>query len=580
MTSTTYFGITLYNDTSDADKTFNAFKNDVAGDVSSNMTKIADKLHALDVAVASSSSGGLPRVVGTLSSNTYISSDTNVSGYIDGTCILLNVNMPNSGDSSLKISNLSATAYPLKKINTSGNYVALQANDLAANRNYFFVFLTTPNAWILVSSSSSDQINTIGTAGDLIKINTDNTLATSGIQSSTISTHLSSVDNPHATSAENLVILTNNSETNNATTSKHGFLLKGTAPSTDTQVAVVGLVQGDTNYGLKDLYSSSGSPSDIVKTGASSGTSLTAARKDHSHNGLPSSYLSTDGTLGASSPLDTLIPTQKAVKTYSDSLFSTNKAFTLQAVIDCSGSPDFPVGVAGDVHPISVSGKIGGSSGISVIAGEMIVCNTSTVSGNYATVGANWNILQNHINSPVSTSTSSVSDGAVVIFDGTAGNLIKANTSNNIPNVSPGTTGNIMISNGTNWVSSTKLPIGTVVGTTDTQTMTNKRISKRVVSVTQSATPAINTDNGDIFQITGLAQAITSMTNSLTGTPNSGDMIMIQITDNGTGRAIAWGASFASTTISLPSTTLTSTMLRVLFQRNNANTIWDCIGVV
>lgn len=53
-----------------------------------------------------------------------------------------------------------------------------------------------------------------------------------------------------------------------------------------------------------------------------------------------------------------------------------------------------------------------------------------------------------------------------------------------------------------------------------TETNMNANSSgKRVVVTTQSATPAINTNNGDIFQITGLAQAITSMSSSLTGNP-------------------------------------------------------------
>lgn len=56
----------------------------------------------------------------------------------------------------------------------------------------------------------------------------------------------------------------------------------------------------------------------------------------------------------------------------------------------------------------------------------------------------------------------------------------------------------------------------TLVGRATTDTLTNKRVTKRVVVTTQSATPSINTDNGDIFQITGLAQAITSMTTNLT----------------------------------------------------------------
>lgn len=101
---------------------------------------------------------------------------------------------------------------------------------------------------------------------------------------------------------------------------------------------------------------------------------------------------------------------------------------------------------------------------------------------------------------------------------------------------------------------------------------------KRILVVTQSATPAMDTDNGDIMQITGIAQAITSMTTSLTGTPAEGDMIEIQFTDNATARAITWGASFVATTVALPTTTVLSVMLRVLFQRTGSS--WACMAVV
>ena len=135
----------------------------------------------------------------------------------------------------------------------------------------------------------------------------------------------------------------------------------------------------------------------------------------------------------------------------------------------------------------------------------------------------------------------------------------------------------LAIANGGTWA--TTLAWASITTYTGTATLTNKRITKRVVVTTQSATPAINTDNWDIFQITWLAQAITSMTTNLTWTPVAWDMMIIQITDNWTARAITWGASFASTTVTLPSTTVISTMLRVGFQRNNANTVWDCIAV-
>lgn len=114
-----------------------------------------------------------------------------------------------------------------------------------------------------------------------------------------------------------------------------------------------------------------------------------------------------------------------------------------------------------------------------------------------------------------------------------------------------------------------------------TNTLTNKRVTRRTSIVTQSATPAINSDNMDIAQITGLAQAITSMTTSLTGTPSDCDLLEIQITDNGTAQAITWGTSFANGgTINLPLTTVISTMLRVLVEYQTTASLnkWVCVA--
>jgi hypothetical protein len=111
------------------------------------------------------------------------------------------------------------------------------------------------------------------------------------------------------------------------------------------------------------------------------------------------------------------------------------------------------------------------------------------------------------------------------------------------------------------------------------QTFTNKRITSRVVTVTQSATPAINTDNTDVASIVSLAQAITSMTTSLTGTPVDGDGLLIRLTDNGIARAITWGASFEASTVALPTTTIASAMLCVEFIWNTVTAKWRCVGV-
>lgn len=131
----------------------------------------------------------------------------------------------------------------------------------------------------------------------------------------------------------------------------------------------------------------------------------------------------------------------------------------------------------------------------------------------------------------------------------------------------------------TTWAGKTA-PSGTVVGTTDTQTTTNKRNTKRSVPVTAGATPTINTDNGDIFTITGLAANITSLTTNLSGTPNDGDMMLMEITDNGTARTITPGASFAGTTAFAITalTTITSKKLSLLWKWSSAISKWELVG--
>lgn len=110
------------------------------------------------------------------------------------------------------------------------------------------------------------------------------------------------------------------------------------------------------------------------------------------------------------------------------------------------------------------------------------------------------------------------------------------------------------------------------------QTLNYKRIPPRVTEETSSATPTINTDNCDIFQVTALALAITSFTTNLSGTPTDGQKLMIEVLDNGTARAIAWGASFANGPGTLPTTTTLSKWLYVGFEWSASRSKWICLA--
>ncbi len=111
-----------------------------------------------------------------------------------------------------------------------------------------------------------------------------------------------------------------------------------------------------------------------------------------------------------------------------------------------------------------------------------------------------------------------------------------------------------------------------------TVTLTNKRIRIRTNTVTSSATPSINTDSTDEFTITALSTDITSFTSGLSGTPDNGDMLLIRILDNGSARTISWGASFSQRGAALPSTTVASKYLYVLFIWNSTASSWDCVS--
>lgn len=104
------------------------------------------------------------------------------------------------------------------------------------------------------------------------------------------------------------------------------------------------------------------------------------------------------------------------------------------------------------------------------------------------------------------------------------------------------------------------------------------RKKSRITTITSSATPTINTDNCDAVTITALAAAITSMTTNLTGTPNNFDELIIRIKDDGTARAITWGASFEAKGVALPTTTVISKVLTVAFVYDTVTSKWGCVG--
>lgn len=131
----------------------------------------------------------------------------------------------------------------------------------------------------------------------------------------------------------------------------------------------------------------------------------------------------TDGTLAANS--DTTLATQKAVKSYVDNLIGASNAMVYKGVIDCSSNPNYPAADAGHLYRISVAGKIGGVSGVNVEVGDTILCTLDgSASGDQATVGANWNVIQANIDGAV-VGPATATDSNIALYNGSTGKIIK-----------------------------------------------------------------------------------------------------------------------------------------------------------
>jgi len=103
------------------------------------------------------------------------------------------------------------------------------------------------------------------------------------------------------------------------------------------------------------------------------------------------------------------------------------------------------------------------------------------------------------------------------------------------------------------------------------------RIKPRTGSTTSSATPTINTDDVEYYELTAQTADITSFTTNLSGTPVKGQNLWISITGTAA-RAITWGASFEASTVALPTTTVTTNRLDVGFKWNDVTSKWRCVA--
>jgi hypothetical protein len=121
-------------------------------------------------------------------------------------------------------------------------------------------------------------------------------------------------------------------------------------------------------------------------------------------------------------------------------------------------------------------------------------------------------------------------------------------------------------------------PAAYAVDTENTATLTNKRVSPRILTLgTFSATPTINTDSYDEVILNPVSNNISSMTTNLTGTPNHGEQITFHFkpTANAT---IGWGTKFEDSSIAKPTNLTSGVQMSVTFTWNSLDSMWRCVG--
>jgi hypothetical protein len=119
----------------------------------------------------------------------------------------------------------------------------------------------------------------------------------------------------------------------------------------------------------------------------------------------------------------------------------------------------------------------------------------------------------------------------------------------------------------------------TIVNRTSTDTLTNKRVTPRVVSLSSSSSLTMSTDNADVNTQVNAQAAGPLIMNVPSGTPTDGQRLTFYIKSTNGQQSYQWNSIFrGSLTTPLPSITTVGRTDYIGFIFNAADNKWDCIA--
>jgi uncharacterized protein DUF2793 len=122
-------------------------------------------------------------------------------------------------------------------------------------------------------------------------------------------------------------------------------------------------------------------------------------------------------------------------------------------------------------------------------------------------------------------------------------------------------------------------PSGTVVGTSDTQTLSNKRVTRRVVSMADATSVTPTGDTADVNTQVNTQATGTLTVNAPSGTPTDGQLLMLRLKTTNV-QTYSWHAIYRGSTVglALPTASTAATTDYIGFAYNATDSTWDCLA--